>query len=354
MLLRRLLAVLMVLGVLAGLTIPAVAEDKDKDKDKGKAADKEKKDKDKEKPKPTGEKVSMKWKFTKDKPFYQKMVTKTSQNMKVMNNDVNQTQNQTFLFSWTPKKVDDAKGTATIEQKIIGVIMDIEIGGSKITYDSTKENPANNPLADFFKALVGSTFTVELDLKNYTVVKMEGRKQFLDKLVAANPQMKPLLDTILSEEALKEMAQPVFAVVPEKEVAPGDTWQKTTTLNMGPIGTYKNTYDYKYTGPEGEGDKKVQAIEVKTTLVYTPPGESAGGQGGLPFKIKSAQLKSTNKNGLIKFNPAKGRVDSTTTKLELSGNLQIEIGGQTTKVDLSQTQESTVETSDENPIEKKK
>ena len=95
------------------------------------------------------------------------MVTSTKQTMKVMNNDVNQTQNQTFFFNWTPTKVE--KDKATIEQEIIGVIMDIEIGGSKISYDSTKDNAANNPLGDFFKALNGSKFTIELDLKNYKV-----------------------------------------------------------------------------------------------------------------------------------------------------------------------------------------
>jgi len=354
MLLRRLLAVFLVLGVLAGVTIPVIgqeAKDKDKGKDK-KETEKPKDKKETEKPKDKGDKVSMKWKFTKGKAFYQTMVTKTIQNMKVMNNDVNQTQNQTFYFSWTPTKVDDAKGTATIEQKITGVVMDIEIGGSKIQYDSTKEAAANNPLGDFFKALVGSTFIIELDLKNYSVIDMKGREDFLTKLVKANPQMKPLLDTILSQEALKEMAEPVFAVVPTTEVAKGDKWKKTTKLDMGPIGKYQNTYDYTFTGPEGEGDKKVQVIDVKTTLEYTAPGEVVG-QGGLPFKIKGAKLKSSSPVGQIKFNPAKGRVEESTTKLSLTGELLIEIGGQTTKVDLSQTQESKVTTSDKDPLEKK-
>jgi len=346
MLFRRLLAVFLVLGVLAGVTFPVIGQDKDKDKGK-------EKEKEKEKPKDTGDKVSMKWKFTKGKAFYQKMVTKTVQNMKVMNNDVNQTQNQTFIFSWTPTAVDDAKGTVTIEQKITGVIMDIEIGGSKINYDSTKDNVANNPLGDFFKALVGSSFTITLDVKDYKVTDMKGREDFLNKLVKANPQMKPLLDTILSQEALKEMAEPVFAVVPLKEVVKGDKWKKETKLDMGPIGKYENKYDYEYMGPQGEGDKKVQVIEVKTTLNYTAPGEVSG-QGGLPFKIKGAKLKSSSPVGQIKFNPAKGRVDSSTTKLELKGELSIEIGGQTTKVDLSQTQESSVESFDDDPIAKKK
>ena len=41
-------------------------------------------------------------------------------------------------------------------------------------------------------------------------------------------------------------------------------------------------------------------------------------------------------------------------KLELKGDLVIEIGGQATTVTLSQQQESETTTSDENPIAKKK
>ena len=103
----------------------------------------------------------------------------------------------------------------TLEQTIEGVQMEIDIGGNKINYDSTKEATANNPLADYFKSLVGSKFEIELEMepgKGVKVTKMTGREEFVRKLVAANPQMKALLDTILSEAALKEMAEPTFAV----------------------------------------------------------------------------------------------------------------------------------------------
>jgi hypothetical protein len=88
-------------------------------------------------------------------------------------------------------------------------------------------------------------------------------------------------------------------------------------------------------------------------LNYTAPDEKAG-QGGLPFRIKSAKLKSANPTGQIIFNNAKGRVERSTMKLELKGDLQIEIGGQQTTVNLSQQQESTTETMDEDPTAKKK
>jgi len=334
MLLRRLFAGLVVLGFLAGVTLPALAQDKDKDK----------KDDKKDEKKGT----LLAWKFEKDKSFYQTMTTETTQKMKVMNNDVVQTQKQTFYFKYTPKKVEADK--AVIEQEITGVKMEIDIGGTKINYDSTADDKGQqNPLGDFFKALKGSKFTITLDTKTYAVTEMEGRNDFIKKLVAANPGMRQLLDVILSDKALKEMAEPTFAVVPGKEVNVGDKWQKKTELDMGPIGKYVNTYDYQY---EKTTDKKLEQIKVETKLDYQQPDDKAQ-QGGLPFKIKSAKLKSSNPVGQVFFDKEKGRVQSSTMKLSLSGDLTIEIGGQTTTVNLSQEQTSTIETSDKDPLEKK-
>jgi len=334
MLFSRRFVGLFVLGILAGLTIPALAQEKDKDKDK---KDDKKDDKG----------VTLAWKFKAGDAFYQTMTTETKQTMKVMNNDVLQTQKQTFYFKWKPTKVESDK--VTIEQEIIGVKMEIDIGGTKILYDSTAAAQANNPLGDFFKALVGSKFVVTLDPKNYTVTEMTGREDFIKKLVNANPGMRQLLDTILSDKALKDMAEPTFAVVPAEPVTVNKKWTKKTELDMGPIGKYVNSYEYTY---EKVTDKGLDQIAVKTTLDYVQPDDKQQG-GGLPFKIKSAKLKSSNPVGQIFFDNKKGRVQSSTMKLELKGDLSIEIGGQVTTVSLSQTQESTTETSDEDPLKKK-
>jgi len=320
---------------LVSLALPVSGQDKKDDKkDEKKSDDKEK--------------VTLQWKFEKDKTFYQTMKTETKQTMKVMNNEVNQNQNQTFYFSWKPLKAEG--DTWTIEQTIEGVQMDIDIGGSKITYDSTKDSTASNPLGDFFKALVGAKFTLTLDAKTMRVTNIEGRDPFVQKLVAANPQMKPLLDKILSKEALIEMADPTFGAAPGHPVAKGDTWTLTRTLDMGPIGKYENTYKYTY---EGKDDKKLDKIKEDTALKYIPPPAGQEGVGGLPFRIKGADLKSTNATGSVLFDSQNGRIDHSSMNLDLKGELQIEIGGQTTKVDLSQTQKTTVENSDDNPVKKK-
>ncbi len=289
--------------------------------------------------------VDLKWNFEKDKTFFQEMNTETKQTMKVMGMDITQNQKQTFIFSWTPKE-KDKDGNWTVVQKIVGVKMEIEIGGNKISYDSTKDVGTNNPLAEFFKALVGSEFklTITPDMK---VTKIEGREEFVKKLVAANQQMEPLLKQILGEEALKQMADPAFAAVPTKPVKKGEKWTKESKLNMGPIGSYNTTYNYTYEGPQD----KLEKIKVETTLTYQPPPPNAS--GGLPFQIKAADLKSKDATGTILFDKAKGRLDSSEMNLKLEGKLTIDIGGMPTEVELSQTQKTTVKTSDNDPSAKK-
>jgi hypothetical protein len=293
------------------------------------------------------EKIELKWKFEKGKAIHQELTTDTTQDMKVMGMEVKQKQKQTFYFSWTPVEQKDKDWI--IKQKIEGVKMDIEIGGNKISYDSEAPGAGNNPLADFFKALKGSEFTLTVgpDMK---VTKVEGRQDFINKLGATNQQMKPLLESILSEEALKQMAEPSFAAARDKEVAKDETWKQSSKLNLGPIGTYDTTYDYKYLGPDDK-NKDLAKISVTTTLKYSPPaGDTVG--AGLPFKIKDAKLESKNATGTLLFDLKNGRLESSDMNLTLEGTLDIEIGGQTTKVDLKQTQKTTVKTSDQPQLKK--
>ena len=309
------------------------------------AADKPPADKPPAADKPSADTATLKWKFEKGKTFYQTMTTKTNQNMKVMGSDIKQDQSQTFWFSWTPE--EDKDGKWAIKQKIEGVQMSIDIGGSKISIDSTQPAPLSSPLGEFVKALVGSEFKIILT-KDFKVEKIEGRKEFLDKLIQSNPPMKGLLEQILSEEAIKEMADPTFAVLPNEPKKVDDKWERKSNIKMGPIGSYNNVYTYTYKGKDGKLDK----IDVKTALTYSPPDPAAAAGGAMPFKIKSAKLESKNASGTIWVDADKGRVDHSDMKLELSGNLSIEINGQTADVTLTQEQSTNVKTTDELPFKK--
>jgi hypothetical protein len=290
-----------------------------------------------------GQEVSLKWEFKKDQPFYQTMETETKQTMEVMGMKHTQVQKQTFIFSWKAKEQDKDKNWV-VDQKIEAVKLNIEIGGNKVEYDSTNPSSGSgNVLADFFKALVGSQFTLTIspDMK---ILKIDGREKFLEKLVKSNPQMEPLLKQILGEEALKQMSDPAFAFIPNKPVKKGDpAWDKKSNLNMGPIGSYETTYKYTYDGKQD----KLEKIKVASTLVYQPPGPSAG--GALPFQIKAAKLEGEPATGTILFDNEKHRHSRSDSTLKLKGKLTIAIGGMNTDVDLVQDQTTTVTTTDSMP-----
>jgi len=274
----------------------------------------------------------------KGKPFFQEQTTTTKQKMKVMGQEVIQDQTQTFMIMWTPKEMKDKN--YVVEQQIVGIDMKIDIGGNKIAYDSKVKNP-KNPMTDFFDQLMKQklTFTISPDLK---VEKIEGRDEFIKGLSDINPQMQSLLKAILSEKALAKMAEPAWYAFPEKGVIPGSgAWTKTSDLDLGPIGKYNTTFDFKLEGNEGGKDK----IGIKTKLTYTAPTDKTG----LPFIIHEAKLTTDSGTGTATFDRAKGRFDSTEINMKLAGTLKIEVGSMNTTVELEQSQTAKSVTRDDNP-----
>lgn len=287
--------------------------------------------------------VELRWKFEKEKPFYQETTTETKQSMKVMGTSLTNRQKQTFVFSWTPKE-QDAKNNWMMKLRIEGVVLDFDIGGVKLDFDSSKDIAANNPLADFFKAMIGSEFLLTIDPAG-NVLRIEGRDDFLKRLITANQQMEPILRQLISNESLMQMAGPFLHTIPNKAVKPGDTWSRECKLNMGSVGAYETTHTYTLAGKDAK-DKQLNRITVATAVKYVPPKE--GVTNPLPFKIKTGAIRSSEATGNILFHPEKGRLVSADHNLRLEGKLNVDVGGMMTEVDLSQLQTTRTTLSDEN------
>jgi hypothetical protein len=267
--------------------------------------------------------------------------------MTVMQMKVSQNLKETFYFRCTPIGRDE-NGNWIIKQKIIGVKMDLDIGGSKVRLDPTKDKGANDPLSNFLKAVVNTEVTFTID-RNMNVRKIQGRDVFLKKLADSNQNNEPLLKRFFSRVALKQMTDTAFGMIPAKPVKKGDVWETTSALDMGPIGKYESTNRLVYKGPD-KNEKHLQEIEVESSLRYAMPDPN--GATGLPFKILQVDLESKNAKGKILFDSWKGRLESATNTVNLTGKILVEIGGMPSSVDLDHTQTTTVKTSDDNPIKK--
>jgi hypothetical protein len=296
-------------------------------------------------PVPSEDASGLRWKFEKGRTFYQEMTTHVTQTMTVMGQEVKQTQNQTFVLSWTPEKQDGDRWV--LRQKVEAVKLDIDVGGNRITYDSTDPKAQKDALGTFFAALVGSEFRVTLD-KGFKVHKVEGREELVKKLAADKPETETLLRGLLSDDALKEMANPMLITAPRREVDKGDYWVQERRLDMGPVGAWVGRWQYVHMGKQDKLIKlKLEAIQFD----YQPPRDP--GAGGLPFAVKATNFKTKNTAGTVLFDPDKGRLHSAETGMDFDGELTVEIGGQETKIHLIQSQKTTYKVSDTNPALKK-
>jgi Family of unknown function (DUF6263) len=294
----------------------------------------------------TNKYIVLAWKLKRDKTFYQEMTTETSQQITVMGQSVSYHQKMMFFFSFTPIEKDQT-GNWKVKQKIDGLKMESDIAGNKITFDSTKKGAGGpNPLSDYFKALIGSEFLLTID-KEMKVSKLEGRDEFLKKLLKENSSTERLLKTILSDDALKQMSDTTFALIPNKAVRIGDSWEWKTTVEMGSIGSFRTTYKCTYEGPE---ENNLEMIKVDPSLEYIL--SKLTNEGELPFKILKADLASKNSTGVIRFDSRKGQIVESRMTMTLGGTMNLETGGMPSEVTIVQTQTTTAKTSDENPISK--
>jgi RNA polymerase sigma factor (sigma-70 family) len=281
----------------------------------------------------------LEWKFEKARPFYQEVTTETRQHTKVMANDVKQEQGQTFYFRWTPIKKDGENWE--LEQKIVGAKVDMDVGGERVRFDSTRDTNTAGALSDFYDALVGSEFRVTLN-REYKVQKVVEKGTPFRKRVAANPALGGVLSQVLSEDALRLAAETPFAGLPRGPVRPGDSWSEKRSLDMGSAGEYRATYRYTYQGRE-DGLDKVK-IRVEDLRLARPAEDGV-------FKIKNGELRCTEGGGTLLFDRARGRTTRLDLRLTVEGKLTL-AGDAETVVELSQTEKVTVRTTDTDPVKR--
>jgi RNA polymerase sigma factor (sigma-70 family) len=283
--------------------------------------------------------VALQWRFEKDRPFYQVWDVATRQAMKIQNNDVVQDQSQTITVRWTPKGQGDKGDGWILNQRIEGLKASMDLGGSKIEFDSTKDGHADNALSDFYNAVVGAEFEVTLDSAN-RVRQVDGRDEIVKKLAASArlAQGRQLAQSIV-DDGVARFAETAFGALPAKPVRRGDSWTRTTKAAFG-VADFQAEYTYLYEGKEGELDR----IRVEVVLKDPSPSD------GAPFKVKNVDLKRSDGTGFLLFDRDQGRIVHQELTLTLEGKLTIALNGQESEVQLSQTQKTTLRTTDANPL----
>jgi RNA polymerase sigma factor (sigma-70 family) len=278
-----------------------------------------------------------------EQTFFEELTTEIDQSLNILGKTLSaHSQKQTQILRWTLGRADE-DGNRPLLLKIEAIKLDLDIGGHKITYDSTKDaNSPKNPTAEFYKALVGSQFELTVS-PAFQIVKTEGREEFGRKLAAAVPNLGPTVKRVLNRESLQRMVDSVFLDMPRRALERGRSWTRQRKLNVGSAYHLNSTSTFRPGAVEGELD----LIDVSTVITVPPePDENADAS----IRITDAELDIHDGNGTISFDRRKGRIVRSSQEQRLQGTVTMVHDHSTAAYRLSQRERTTARTMDSNPL----
>jgi hypothetical protein len=191
---------------------------------------------------------------------------------------------------------------ATTDQHISRVRFDMEMPApvnQKISYDSDATEQPDNPIAQQMSKtlgmLVGPKIKVTIDeLGNYSDIQVPDE---IIKGITQGPAAA-MFGSQNGKETVERMFSQSNITLPEKELNVGDTWEKTTEMEM-PFGTMKVMTTYTYQGPTAEGLEKIDAkvnvdLQPRENSPIAMKATSKEGGGTLLFDNKAGRLAESH------------------------------------------------------------
>lgn len=194
--------------------------------------------------------------------------------------------------------------------------------GGKVVYDSSQKGLPAPPMAQGFAALLEEKFSLKTTPQG-RIEEIEGLQAIrnnVGKKLPEGPMKEAMMMGIkqfINEEGIKEMMESSMAIYPDKPVGIGDSWKKTLTLTQNAPITVENEWILK--------DRKdgVSFIEVKSSIKSDPKAQPTGmGSTKVSYELSGKQ------KGLIEIEESTGRLISSKTNQEMSGQIKVEVAGQ--------------------------
>jgi hypothetical protein len=238
--------------------------------------------------------------------------------------EFNVVQNTSQTFRAVTKSVA-ADGSATIEQIIDSVRMEMQGPMGNLVFDSEKKDaapgsPLDAAMKQIFTPMVGATFTLVMSPAG-TVQRVDGFSKVAEKMFAGmsdDPQAAGIfagLKGSMNDEAVKGLFAQSFGEMPQRPVKAGDTWKNSFTIPNPAVGSMTTTMDATLQGMEGTGADQVAKIATKLTVSQDP-----NAKGTMPMGL-TVKLGEATGTGEILFDVGKGQMRRSVTRMDMAMNM---------------------------------
>jgi Family of unknown function (DUF6263) len=265
--------------------------------------------------------VKLEYKFPEGKKLSYKSTVKTKQILTLNGTEIETANDQAVVSTQTNgQKRGDSE--IPVEEKVESLHLELSLpGGMSLTFDSSNpdakiDNPMLEFLGEALKLASETRYTIVVGAQN-KVKAIEGNEKNLEKAEKLSPQAKDLMHARLQTEKLKERFEQEHRNLPDVLARPGESWERTETLDIsgGQILSFKKKYEY--VGTEMKENKTLDKITSRVTEVEL---KQEGG-GDSPFKVVKGNLKVAESEGTILFDREEGHVVNLKGKLRVTGDM---------------------------------
>jgi len=259
------------------------------------------------------------------------VTTRTEQKLTIAGMEIDTSSDSKINVKSAVGKRDDA-GNLRVQEKITSMLISSKVMGSEYVFDSANPDKVSGSTLEMMrplhKALCRRTTTTVYDKEN-KVSQVEDDQDVLNELP---DEVRKLVQGQFDAETTKKKANEELEKFPADPVNKGDTWERTTKLNLGAgqIMTVATRYTY-----EGEIEKDGRKLEKITSKVLTVDFALEPGSP-LPFTVKESALKPAETKGELLFDRKLGRTVKSSSSIKIVGYMTFVINGMElpTKLDL--------------------
>ncbi len=274
--------------------------------------------------------VELKWKLKAGDTFFAEEKTETKMEINTMGQNMPMEMTNVTKSQYTVKEVK-ADGGIVIER----VIQDItnEMSGPMAGMDTDAMS----------KAMQGLKFTITFD-KDWKITQFKGYDELLDRMRSEDEMSATMLKQMMPEETFRKSVEELFGMVPQQSVKIGDTWDRKTSMSLGPLG--KLTVDVQYKLDKADGDHAHIGYTMK---MKHDPSKKNDEDSAIPFNITKMDVQTSKCKGEVVFNRERGRLDRTTTEMNMTIKMTGEVQGQEIEMEIHQEIKSSMKVHDKSP-----
>lgn len=176
---------------------------------------------------------------------------------------------QKFKYS-VSANIDENSGNTLLEMEILSAMVNLEMMGNKLTFDSENPAPAGSidpmhTMLEGLNVLIGEKLTLTYSPEG-EVTEVKGLDSMYEKITnAIPPQAAPVAQGFIQEDQFKQLAS--YPFWPESSVKIGDDWKRKYTQVFGTSGAMEVDNTYTFKGQAERGGRQVNVLAYEGFIV---------------------------------------------------------------------------------------